>query len=396
MKKILLVLSHNMLQSPSGLNVYILQIIEILKSLGYEIDQFGYDNFHPEVSFANFEEKNKECQVINRLYLYDFENDVFHNNKLLKKMSRLTRMIKGQFVQSWVTPGARRFFAQVVERENYDTIIVFYDYLAPLLDKLTVKARKIYFMVDSVFMQQYAATRPSLRRMITAGKLLDGDLQLAKRFDHIICVSKDEQLFYQRMLERNVDFIPHLIQRAPKKVTVPIQLRKWDAFFVGFANALNEEGIRWFLDEVQPHLDKNLRILLAGSATKCVDRQYDNVEVISYIEDLDGTYEDVKVVLCPMIHGTGIKIKVVEALARGLPVVCTDRGVDGLPDKTMSGCLVTQDSREFAQYVNRLCSDSAYYQTIAERAWQYYTETFDKDRYVQVLKNALQGEHEDG
>lgn len=392
MKKILLVFPHNLLQAPTGTNVRILQIIDILKDLGYEVDQFGYENFEAGVSFAGFEDKNAACNAIRKLHLYDFKKDIMHNSKLLRKIGRLLQMIRGRYIQSWVTPGARKQFLQVVETENYEVIIVFYTYLAPLLRSKSIKAKKIYFMEDSAFFQQYSVATPAKRKVVTAGKLLDSDLDLVKLFDLTVCISKDEQLFYQRMLGDNVLFMPHLITNEPAKVDKPVAERKWDAFFIGFRNPFNEEGIRWFLDEVQPHLDKDLRILLAGSATQCVDKQYENVEVISYIEDLDAAYQDVKVVLCPMLRGTGMKIKVVEALSRGLPVVCTDRGVDGLPDKTMSGCLVTQDPKEFAQYVNRLCSDSAYYEMTAERAKHYYAETFDEERYVQLLKRVLQGD----
>lgn len=392
MKKILLVFPHNLLQSPTGTNVRILQIIDILKDLGYEVDQFGYENFEPGVSFADFETQNTAQKILRKLYLYDFKNDPMYNNKLLKKTVRLLQLIRGRYIQSWVTPGARKRFAQIVESENYEAIIVFYTYLAPLLQSKSIKAKKIYFMEDSAFFQQHSVTGSAKRRLITAGKLLDSDLALIKLFDLTVCISKDEQLFYQRMLENQVEFVPHLIKNEPAKVDTPVTERKWDAFFIGFRNPFNEEGIRWFLDEVQPHLDKHLRVLLAGSATKCIDKQYNNVEVISYIEDLDAAYQDVKVVLCPMLRGTGMKIKVVEALSRGLPVVCTDRGVDGLPDKTMSGCLVTKDPKEFAQYVNRLCADPSYYDMTAERAKQYYAETFDKERYVQLLKRVLDGD----
>jgi len=392
MKKVLFVVPQNLLQSPTGTNVRILQIIDIIKEMGYEVDQFGYDNFHDNVSFADFEEKNKERQAISRLHLYDFKNDIFFNNKLLKQLLHWARMLRGMYIPSWVTPAARKKFHQVIDSEDYEAIVVLYSYLVPLLQKKDIKARKIYFMEDSIFFQQSYVERRSRFSLTTAGKLLDSDLELMKLFDVTVCISKDEQLFYQRMLGDSVKFIPHLMQKQPEKIQKPVPKRKWDAFFIGFANSYNEEGIQWFLEKVYPHLDKNLKILLGGSATKCIESHYDNVETISFIEDLDAAYEDVKVVLCPMLRGTGMKIKVVEALARGLPVVCTDRGVDGLPDKTLGGCLATQDPVEFAGYINRLCADPEFYNTMSDRAWQYYTETFDKDRYVQVLKKALQSD----
>ena len=84
-----------------------------------------------------------------------------------------------------------------------------------------------------------------------------------------------------------------------------------------------------------------------------------------------------------------MKIKVVEAMAKGLPVVCNERGVDGLPDKTKSGCLVTDDKYEFADYIMKLLIDTQYYREIADNIFAYYEEIFDKDRYIRLFNKCM-------
>jgi len=54
-------------------------------------------------------------------------------------------------------------------------------------------------------------------------------------------------------------------------------------------------------------------------------------------------YQNVSIVICPMFSGTGVKIKVLEALSYGIPVVTNQRGVDGLLNKSANGCLVTEN-----------------------------------------------------
>ena len=86
-----------------------------------------------------------------------------------------------------------------------------------------------------------------------------------------------------------------------------------------------------------------------------------------------------------MLTGTGVKVKVVEALAHGLPVVCTTRGVDGLPNKTLNGCLVTDDAAQFAQNIVDLLTDASFYNQQSARA----TITFNTGFSTQVVYKQL-------
>ena len=86
-----------------------------------------------------------------------------------------------------------------------------------------------------------------------------------------------------------------------------------------------------------------------------------------------------------MFHGTGMKIKVVEAMAYGIPIVCNERGVDGLPDKMMSGCIVTNDEREFADAINLLVRDTAFYQEKSKRIKAYYRTIFERGQYIKLF-----------
>ena len=140
------------------------------------------------------------------------------------------------------------------------------------------------------------------------------------------------------------------------------------------------------MEEVYPYLDKNLKILLVGSATQNIKISYSNIDIIQFAPDLDEIFENVKVSICPMFRGTGMKIKVVESMERGLPVVCNERGVDGLPDKMECGCLVTQEPKKFAEYINKLTKDTEFYKEISEKIVNYYIKVFDRERSKAIIK----------
>lgn len=392
MKKLLLVYPNNFLQGAMGTNNRVAQLVNIFRQIGFCVDQFGYENFSNDSTFKDFKEQNSSG-IINKLFLYDFQMG-YRSNKnpkdnwfhILKEKAqkKINRQVKKEYLQDWAPEGAKRYFVDVVCENKYDVVVFFYTYLATLLKNQQVTAKKIYFMEDSMFIQQYSWDKGSTEGL-TIGKLMDEEIERIKLFDEVFCISNDEKIFYEKITGRYIHFLPHLLPEDYPKVMTPVKDRRWDVFFIGFNNPYNVEGLEWFLETVYPYLKKELRILLVGSATNSIQVKYGNVDVIPFAPDLDEIYDQVKVTICPMFRGTGMKIKVVEAMAKGVPVVCNERGVDGLPDKTLNGCLVTQDAKQFAGYINQLCSDEAYYRTKVEEIQKYYNSVFNRDKYYELL-----------
>jgi glycosyltransferase involved in cell wall biosynthesis len=108
------------------------------------------------------------------------------------------------------------------------------------------------------------------------------------------------------------------------------------------------------------------------------------------VKHLEPYYGNSKIAICPMLSGTGVKIKVVEALSFGLPVVCNFRGTDGLPNKTNNGCLVTDDPLEFAQNIKTLLSDESLYRQQNNYAKEVFNNNFKTDVVFGLLDEVFE------
>lgn len=396
MKNMLMIYPNNFLQGAMGTNNRVAQLVTIFREIGYNIDYFSYENFSENSSFKDFERQNING-LIRKLFLYDMckgykSEAAVRDNKMHiiseKVRNKLHQKKEHKYLQDWVPAGAQRYFTDILKENEYDVIVMFYTYFANLFKDRDIKAKKVYFMEDCMFLQQYTWDKESVEG-VTIGKLLDEEIERLSYFDEIFCISYDEKVFYEKVTGRNIYFFPHLLPIDVKKVMKDVGERRWDVFFIGFNNPFNLEGLNWFLDAVYPKLNKNIKILLAGSVTKNIEIKCRNIDIIPFIPDLDAIYEDIKIVVCPMFHGTGMKIKVIEAMSKGVPVVCNERGTDGLPDKYMSGCLVTQDASEFAGYINRLLEDKEWYWDITKKVGEYYKNTFEREKYVDILREVL-------
>jgi glycosyltransferase involved in cell wall biosynthesis len=106
------------------------------------------------------------------------------------------------------------------------------------------------------------------------------------------------------------------------------------ALFVGSGHAPNLTGLRWFLANVWPELCRDLpavRLLIAGSiCSSLTEALPPGVEKLGRLPDLSAAYAQASLVIAPILQGSGIKIKILEALTFGRAVITTSVGAEGL------------------------------------------------------------------
>lgn len=127
----------------------------------------------------------------------------------------------------------------------------------------------------------------------------------------------------------------------------------------------NRHGLAWFFENcwgsilaVRP----GARVVLAGNDKTGIARRmaqrYPNVTATGFVEDIEPFFREASVFILPMLIGTGIKIKLLEAMGWGLPVVSTPKGVEGIPGfEPGRHALVCGDPETFAKGVVRLLED---------------------------------------
>jgi glycosyltransferase involved in cell wall biosynthesis len=117
----------------------------------------------------------------------------------------------------------------------------------------------------------------------------------------------------------------------------------------------NAEAVRWFRDEIWPsvraaHLQATVDI--AGTRPPQDLREWATrdarVNVRGFVEDIDPLYERAAVCIVPLRAGSGVRVKILEALAAGVPVVSTSVGADGLELVPGTHLLIADEPRAFA------------------------------------------------
>jgi glycosyltransferase involved in cell wall biosynthesis len=158
-------------------------------------------------------------------------------------------------------------------------------------------------------------------------------------------------------------------------------------FVAKFDRKENAQSARWLLDRIWPLVRAGVpdaHLVLAGAdpppwLTTDASR---GIEVTGGVDDLDGQYRRARVVIAPIVRGAGLKLKVVEAMHHGLPVVTTEVGADGFTD--LGGrdrlAVVSDDPAQLAETTVRLLRDLELARTVGAAGRTWATDAFDVDR----------------
>ena len=163
-------------------------------------------------------------------------------------------------------------------------------------------------------------------------------------------------------------------------------------FLGSFRHTPNQEALTWFLNRALPRVLEQCpqaRLVVVGSDPPPLHSLPDlgiAVELRGFVEDVMEPLRRYAVFVCPILAGSGMRVKLLEAFAAGIPVVSTRIGAEGLAEKDGDVCLLADDPGQFADQVLSIFADAAKASALAYRARQHVVAT--KDMGVMTKKLA--------
>jgi glycosyltransferase involved in cell wall biosynthesis len=257
-------------------------------------------------------------------------------------------------------PAAGAWAAAEVARLAPDWVIANYVNAAEVFDRLPAAVAKAILLHDV-----FALRAETLRAL---GEPLDFDEDLIARearafraADLVLAIKPEEAA--------------HVAARAPgvAVATLPFAVDVPDtdleaprppvALFVGAMNRPNVDALGWLLTEIWPQVRRarpEARLRVVGRvAASFAGRWPEGAEPVGFVADLGPEYAGAAAVLAPIRFGSGVKIKLVEGLAHGLPAVATPAGAEGLGPLPPEALRLAGDAPGFAAALAATFADPA-------------------------------------
>lgn len=147
----------------------------------------------------------------------------------------------------------------------------------------------------------------------------------------------------------------------------------------GFGWYPNLNAIEWFRIEVYPVLapllaDRNIELHFCGSNPPgFLKNMHDgkNVFVHGFIDDIDAMMADCDLLMVPMQIGGGVRVKIIEAMSAGMPVLSTSKGSEGIEITPWENIVVEDDPVRFAEAIIRLAGQPEYLYNLSVNATEF-------------------------
>jgi GT2 family glycosyltransferase len=300
-------------------------------------------------------------------------------------------------VECWHAPYAARIPTWLREHgPRFDTVLVCRHYVAreflPLLRRHAPCARILFDTIDLHYLRERRAAELSddagaLRAALRTREL---ELKLIAAADTTLVVSDVER----DLLRIDAPGADVRILSNLHEVTGhgPGWAQRRDLVFVGgFRHPPNVDAVTWFVREVFPLIRSGkpgVRFHCIGSDVPAQIRvlgSQPGVEIHGHVPDLRPWLEGCRVSVAPLRYGAGVKGKINQAMAHGLPVVATSPAVEGMHLHDGVDVLVADSPEAFAQSVLRLDGDPVLWEGIAARALDNVVTHFSLDAARQTV-----------
>ncbi|WP_215763124.1 Hint domain-containing protein [Acetobacter sp. P1H12_c] len=282
---------------------------------------------------------------------------------------------------------------------SYDVVYLHREHVASrymtLVRQTQHRARVVYAVADlhhvRVARQAVIEGRPEL--LATARRLKASEYEMARKADVVLTHSLAElDLLRRDVPSTTVVQVPWAV---PVKKRVPaFQKRTGLAFIGNFAHAPNVDAAHWLVDEIMPLVWKQAPDIichLVGSGMPGEIRRLasDRVHIRGHIPDLSSVMDQVRLTVAPLRFGAGIKGKVLDSLAAGVPCVMTPVASEGLILHDELKKLVATGNANLAQLIVRTHTNRDLFNQNSKAGQSYIRDQHNERCVVQSLQMVL-------
>jgi glycosyltransferase involved in cell wall biosynthesis len=160
----------------------------------------------------------------------------------------------------------------------------------------------------------------------------------------------------------NLRYAPNVVDVASIKPVSPRVSEQRAIFVASFRYTPNRNGLRFLIEEVFPLVWAELpraRLALVGAGLEQPPSEDPRVETLGFVENLADAYASASCAVVPLLQSGGTPLKLIEALAYGLPVIATRLAASGLALRDGEHCLLADDAAAYASALIGVLRDGA-------------------------------------
>jgi len=206
--------------------------------------------------------------------------------------------------------------------------------------------------------------------------------------------SKTYDIPKPKILKNGVDFekFNKIKNRDIKKIKKKYSLGKKNILFLGMPSYQpNKEAIEILIKKIMPYVIRkhpSAKLIITGGKIDKKEKFIKNLGNIPF-EDLPTLISSCSVGVAPIISGSGTRLKILEYMASGIPVVSTSKGCEGIEIKNRKNIVVENDFNKFAKSVSDLLSDREFSDKIGKQGKKLVSSEYSYRKIIQNFQEEI-------
>jgi hypothetical protein len=381
MKRILIISPIPTHPHTAGNRARVCMILSSLKKMGYD------------VHFLHIENERGDTEKMKKAWGESFHAVDYHRPRI-NRMRRLIKKLRTYFnsesryiynADDWWDNSVNPFIKKLHAKFKYDVVIVEYIFFSKALEFFDSKVTKIIDTHD-IFSNRHKLFLQKNIKPTWFSTTEKEERKALNRADIVIAIQDKEEEFFKKMTEKLVVRIGHpvsILPPAEHKMACKI-------LYLASQNTMNLESINWFIEKVFVLIKQKIpdaELLVAGRICEGL-LESEGIVKLGVLDNLNLAYNQANVVINPVLCGTGLKIKNIEALGYSKALVTTPLGAEGLEDVAGEVFLVGEGAASFAAHVMEVLLDKKLNKSLEYRAFNF-AKNWNK-KIISSLKEAIE------
>ena len=261
------------------------------------------------------------------------------------------------------------------------------------------QSRIIFDTVDLHFVREGSEARltgdPEARRKAQEQQRLEHEL-IEQADETWVVSSLEQQLLQKKQPNKSIHVVSNIVDIPGSNR--PFALRRDWLFIGGFQHRPNIDAILFFVKEIYPLLSEHLRdakfyIIGDKPPPEVAELATERIVVAGLQRDVRSFFDSVKLSIAPLRFGAGVKGKINQSMAFGVPVVATSMAIEGMELKDREDILVADEPEEFARVLIELYESEELWNRISENGVRKTRALYSTDAARKKLEFLFSDEH---
>jgi len=291
----------------------------------------------------------------------------------------------------FISKSFSRALTELLQEKDFDIVQLEGLYVCPYIPVIRrYSDAKIVYRAHNIeheIWERTALLSRGLKRLyiqILAKRIKTFEKSYLNQYDLLVPITERDGIIINQLGNKKPSFVSPT--GIDTKVLIPHSknLEHPSLFHIGSLEwGPNQEGLIWFIERCWPKIRErfpNLKFYIAGRrAPEWLIKRF-TVPNIVFEGEVPDAYEFMNsksIMIVPLFSGSGMRIKIIEGMALGKPIVTTPIGTEGISTVSGKNILIADNEQEFIVNIERLITDPELYKMVGSNAIEYIQEKFD-------------------